>query len=90
MGAASRPTLSGHDYRSAEVYEVERERIFHREWFYVGRREHLDTPGDRLVADVAGESVLVVTGRDGRLRGFQGNYGVFVRGRVGAAWTRGE
>jgi glycine betaine catabolism A len=49
---------------------AERERIFHREWFYVGRAEHLGATGDRLVADVAGESVLLVRTRDGRLKGF--------------------
>ena len=60
-------TLSGRDYSGPEVYELERERIFHREWFYVGRAEQVAEPGDALVHDVAGESILVVRGRDGRL-----------------------
>jgi glycine betaine catabolism A len=70
MEASLRLTLSGPDYCSDEIYELERERIFHREWFYVGRAEHLGATGDRLVADVAGESVLLVRTRDGRLKGF--------------------
>ncbi|MDP9464670.1 MAG: aromatic ring-hydroxylating dioxygenase subunit alpha [Actinomycetota bacterium] len=59
-------TLTGHEYSSDEVYERERERIFHRSWFYVCRDDRL-SPGDRFVADVAGESVLVVKDRDGHV-----------------------
>ena len=60
------PTLTGHEYSSAEVFGRERERIFHRSWFYVCRDDRL-SPGDRFVADVAGESVLVVKDRGGRI-----------------------
>jgi glycine betaine catabolism A len=65
-----RRTLSGHDYRSEEVFALERQRIFHRGWFYVGRDEHVSRTGDRLVVDVAGESVLVVRGRGEALHAF--------------------
>ena len=58
------PTLDGVEYCSAEVFERERERIFHRSWFYVCRDDRL-AAGDRFVADVAGESVLVVKDREG-------------------------
>lgn len=58
------PTLSGTDYSSDAVFDLERQRIFHQSWFYVGRADRL-APGDRFVADVAGESVLVVKDRDG-------------------------
>jgi Rieske 2Fe-2S family protein len=60
------PTLSGQEYSSAEVYERERTKIFHQSWFYVCRQDRL-APGDRFVADVAGESVLVVKDRDGNI-----------------------
>ncbi|MGZ6982878.1 MAG: aromatic ring-hydroxylating oxygenase subunit alpha [Ilumatobacteraceae bacterium] len=60
------PTLSGREYSSDEVFARERERIFHRSWFYVCRDDRL-SPGDRFVADVAGESVLVVKDRDARV-----------------------
>jgi glycine betaine catabolism A len=63
-------TLTGHAYRSDEVFELERERIFHRGWFYVGREERIASPGDRLPVDVAGESLLLVRGGDG-LRAFR-------------------
>jgi glycine betaine catabolism A len=67
---SDRPTLSGHDYRSDEVYALEQERIFHREWFYVCREEHLADAGSRWVTEVAGESIVIVKDREGHLRAF--------------------
>ncbi len=63
-------TLSGRDYHTVEVFELERERIFARNWFYAGRADTLAEPGDFLTVDVAGESVLLVRGKDDRVRGF--------------------
>jgi glycine betaine catabolism A len=63
-------TLTGHSYRSQEIYDLERERLFHRAWFYVGREERAEGAGARLVVDVAGQSVLLLRGADGELRGF--------------------
>ena len=37
-----RKTLTGRDYSAAEVFDLERERIFARNWFYAGRAEGLD------------------------------------------------
>src|SRR5205823_10271801 len=70
MASAGRPTLPGHDYHAPEVFELEREKIFFREWFYAGRADHAPEPGDFLTVDVVGESVLVVRGKDTKLRGF--------------------
>lgn len=55
-------------YVSQDIFDAERERIFYREWFCGGREELLPNPGDYLVLDVAGESVLVVRTRAGDLR----------------------
>ena len=63
-------TLPGRDYHAAEVFELERERVFARSWFYAGRDEGLDEPGDFVNVDVAGESVIVVRTKEGELRGF--------------------
>jgi phenylpropionate dioxygenase-like ring-hydroxylating dioxygenase large terminal subunit len=64
------PTLPGRDYHAAEVFELEREQVFARSWFYAGRAETLQEPGDFVTVDVAGESVIVLRGKDGALRGF--------------------
>jgi Rieske 2Fe-2S family protein len=65
-----RPTLSGRDYVSWEVYEQERERIWWGDWVCVGRTEEVPNPGDYLVRDLAGESIFVVRNAQGELRGF--------------------
>jgi Rieske 2Fe-2S family protein len=69
MGAV-RTTLPGRDYHAQDVFERERERIFFREWFYVARADEAPEPGDFVSVDVAGESLLVVRGKDGELRAF--------------------
>lgn len=63
-------TLPRASYVSDEVFERERERIFFDEWFCVGRAEEAPDAGSYVVANVAGESVLCVRGKDGSLRGF--------------------
>jgi Rieske 2Fe-2S family protein len=65
-----RPTLAPHLYSSAEVFRLETRHIFHGQWFCVGREEQLPAAGDCLQVDVAGESVLVLRGRDRALRAF--------------------
>jgi glycine betaine catabolism A len=62
--------LTGPDYHSPEIFEVERERIFHRKWFCVGREEQAANPGDYFTVDVIDESVVVVRGKDAQLRAF--------------------
>jgi Phenylpropionate dioxygenase and related ring-hydroxylating dioxygenases, large terminal subunit len=65
-----RPTLTGADYSSAAVYVEERERLFFGTWICVGRAAEIAAPGDFLVRDLAGESILVVRNRDGEPRAF--------------------
>ncbi|MBZ4319382.1 aromatic ring-hydroxylating oxygenase subunit alpha [Streptomyces huiliensis] len=54
-------------FASPEVYELERERIFHRGWVLVCHADQLAEPGDYLSLDIAGEPVVVTRGRDGAL-----------------------
>ena len=65
-----RPTLSGDDYTSLDVYRQERERIWWGDWVCFGRSEEVSAPGDHLVRDLAGESVFVVRNSSGELHGF--------------------
>jgi Rieske 2Fe-2S family protein len=57
-------------YSSADVFRLEAERIFFEQWFCVGRADQIPAQGDYLHVVVAGESVLVLRGRDNELRGF--------------------
>lgn len=63
------PTLSARDYCSADIFEIERERIFRIGWSYVC---HIDgiAAGTRRVFELAGESVIVARDLDGGLHAF--------------------
>ena len=67
-GSALQKSLPSSYYLSAEIFAREKEAIFCREWFCAGRVEQLPHPGDHLVLDVAGESILVVRTKEGELR----------------------
>ncbi len=64
------PTLPRSAYVDLEHFRAERERIFFRQWFCVGRQEELPGAGDHLVCDVAGESILVTRTRQGDLAAY--------------------
>jgi Rieske 2Fe-2S family protein len=57
-------------FTSEAEFRRERGAILFADWFCVGRSEGLAKAGDYLTADVAGESIVVVRGDDGALRGF--------------------
>ena len=59
-------TLTGHDYLSDEVYELERQRIFHCGWMFAARADKLRR-GNLTVVDLAGESVLITRDLEGNL-----------------------
>jgi Rieske 2Fe-2S family protein len=63
-------TLPTRWYRDEAVFNVEKERIFWREWIAVCRDEELPNPGDHRIVDVLGQSLLLVRNRDGVLRAF--------------------
>jgi Rieske 2Fe-2S family protein len=65
-----RPTLAGRDYVSDAVYAEERDRLWFERWVVIGRAEELANPGDFLVRDLAGESVIVTRNGEGELRAF--------------------
>ncbi len=63
-------TLPREYYTSAEILAEERERIFAADWNCVGRASGLREPGDFFVREIAGESIIVVRDKSGRLRAF--------------------
>jgi glycine betaine catabolism A len=52
-------TLPGRDYYAEDVFERERERIFFASWLCIAREEEVASPGDVIVRDVLGESIIV-------------------------------
>ena len=67
--SASSPTLTRDDYVSRDVFELERQRIFHAGWFFVGHVASIPAGASRVV-DVAGEHVIVTCTRAGRFHAF--------------------
>src|SRR6476660_9495752 len=61
-------TLPGEFYTSTAVLAEERERIFATHWTCVGRTSRVEQPGDHFLAEVAGESVVVLRDHAGTLR----------------------
>ena len=57
-------------YTSPDFYEREVERIFHREWNFIGRADRIPNPGDYFTLEFAGVPLVVVRGRDGAVRAF--------------------
>jgi Rieske 2Fe-2S family protein len=62
--------LPGRDYHAPEIFELEKERVFFRNWFCIGREEQLPDAGDFLTEEVAGESLIATRTREGGLRAF--------------------
>jgi glycine betaine catabolism A len=67
MGAR---TLERDAFISPAVFAAEQERIFARMWNCVGRSSAVASPGDFILADIAGESLIVTRGDDERARAF--------------------
>lgn len=61
-------SLPSPHYYSQEIYECEKNSIFLKEWFCVGREEELPSPGNLFIAEVLGESLLVARTKEGELR----------------------
>ncbi|HLU37925.1 MAG TPA: aromatic ring-hydroxylating dioxygenase subunit alpha [Planctomycetota bacterium] len=63
-------TLPREAFTSQEVFAREQERIFARLWNCVGRAAQLERPGDYMLCEVAGESLIVLRDRHGALRAY--------------------
>ena len=68
-GGMQKSLPSGY-YRAEEIFALEKEKIFFREWFCAGREEQIPAPGDVLVLNVAGESVIVARTKEGKIAGY--------------------
>lgn len=55
-------------YTSDDLYELEVERIFRRDWLYVCRADEVPEPGNWYSAEIAGEPIVVVRGKDRQVR----------------------
>ena len=57
-------------YVSEGIYALEREHVFRRQWTFAAHGSELQAPGDFVTVSVHGESLILVRGDDGEIRGF--------------------
>ena len=57
-------------FTAPEIFGAECNTIFARHWSCAGRAGHIPRPGDYVLRDIAGESLIVVRGRDFVVRAF--------------------
>jgi len=63
-------TLPAAVYTSPEVLAAEQSGLFGKTWLCAGREADIPGAGDFFTRDIAGDSVIVVRGADGRVRAF--------------------
>jgi Rieske 2Fe-2S family protein len=63
-------TLPGRYYTTPEILSEEAERVFRKRWICVGRAETIAQPGDYVVVEIAGESIIVLKDQSGERRAF--------------------
>jgi p-cumate 2,3-dioxygenase subunit alpha len=57
-------------FRSEEIFQLEKERIFSKCWLYLGHQSELTGKGDFLTRRVAGRDLIFVRARDGAVGAF--------------------
>jgi len=63
-------TIPSSWYTNKDLYNLEIKTVFSNSWQYAARRDQLETPGQFVTTDIAGEPLVVVRGNDGVLRAF--------------------
>ncbi|MGQ0601790.1 MAG: aromatic ring-hydroxylating oxygenase subunit alpha [Anaerolineales bacterium] len=63
-------TLIPEAYRSKEFFDLEQERLWATSWVAVGLTAQVQQPGDVIVAEVAGQSILITKDKGYTLRAF--------------------
>lgn len=57
-------------YRDPEIFEREMERLFTRQWLLVDHESRIPAPGDYLLFEIAGESIIVIRSSGGEVNAF--------------------
>ena len=66
IGAMER-SLPSSAYLTPESWVADQAQILRREWFCAARTEEVLLPGDHIVLDIVGQSILLVRTKDGEL-----------------------
>ncbi|MBX2821384.1 MAG: Rieske 2Fe-2S domain-containing protein [Rhodothermaceae bacterium] len=63
-------TIPASWYTDPFFYDLDKNILFEESWQFVGHTSQLSSPGSFITATFGDESVLVVRGKDGEIRGF--------------------
>jgi len=63
-------TLPGRYYTAPDIFADEQERLFAHHWISVGREAALTEPGRYVLADIGGESIIVLRDQSSELRAY--------------------
>ncbi len=63
-------TIPARYYMDSDIYEMEKEAIFYKNWWLAGHVSRLPEPGSYLRVDIHDQGVLLVRGRDMQIRAF--------------------
>jgi len=67
------PMLQPWEVWDQDLFDLEMARVFGRSWVWIGDTEDLARPGDYITGRIGYQSVVVVRGDDGTVRGFLNN-----------------
>jgi choline monooxygenase len=67
---AEASTIPASWYTDERVFELERQTVFSRSWQVAARLDQLREPGHYVTTEISGEPIVIVSGSDGKLRGF--------------------
>ena len=62
--------LPGYYYTSQDIYEMEIEKLFMRDWLMIARIEEFAEPGDYMTTEILGEPIIVCLNAQRELRAF--------------------
>lgn len=62
--------LPAYYYTSPEILELEKEKLFFKDWLVVGRVEEWPNPGDYRAMEIVGEPVVITRNMKGELKAF--------------------
>src|SRR5947209_17801199 len=67
---AGAKTLAQKYFVSTEMFAEEQDKIFSQHWILAGHQSEVAKPGDFFVANVAGESLIIIRERSGNICAF--------------------
>ena len=63
-------TLPARYFTDPEIFEIERQQIFFRNWQFVGHVSDVPEVGDYFTTEICNQSIIVIRSKDGKVRAF--------------------